>query len=258
MSEEMELLTFEDRMSMAFAAAQHAADVIRETIRKNDRARIVVATAASQLEFLDALVVQSVDWRKVEVFHLDEYVGLPMTHHGSFRRILMERFLAKAKGAKYHLLPGDAQDINEAARIAGDHLQSYPVDIAFLGIGENGHLAFNDPPADFTIETPYIIVELDHVCRSQQVAEGWFATLEEVPVRAISMSIRQVLKARKILALVPGSRKATAIRDCVEGPIHPGMPGSILRTHGDVTLYLDVDSAALLQSNTPVLLHNRS
>jgi glucosamine-6-phosphate deaminase len=246
----MELLIFEDRNAMALAAADYAASVIREAIAKQGTARIVAATAASQLEFLDALLAQDMDWQKVEVFHLDEYVGLPMTHPGSFRHILMERFLAKAKGVKYHLLDGDAADVGLAARTVGEELQSRPVDIAFLGIGENGHLAFNDPPADVTTQAPYIIVELDGVCRAQQVAEGWFASLEEVPTHAISMSIQQILKARRLMALVPGPRKAAAVQACVEGPFDPvGVPGSILRNHPEVKLYLDKASAALLQQD---------
>jgi glucosamine-6-phosphate deaminase len=238
---------FGDRVTLGRAAAEQAAVAIRRAIAERGQARIIAATAASQLEFLDALTAApGIDWSKVEAFHLDEYIGLPVTHPGSFRKMLLEQLVRKTGITHYHLLDGDAADPSEVVRRAGKQLASTPVDIAFLGIGENGHIAFNDPPADFETEEPYIIVNLDEACRRQQVGEAWFADISQVPKRAISMSARQILKAREILAVVPGPRKAEAVKLCLEGAISPMAPASILRSHPDATVYLDTHSAALL------------
>jgi glucosamine-6-phosphate deaminase len=238
---------FGDRVTLGRAAAEQAAVAIRRAIAERGQARIIAATAASQLEFLDALTASpGIDWSKVEAFHLDEYIGLPVTHPGSFRKMLLEQLVRKTGITHYHLLDGDAADPSEVVRRAGKQLASTPVDIAFLGIGENGHIAFNDPPADFETEEPYIIVNLDEACRRQQVGEAWFADISQVPKRAISMSARQILKAREILAVVPGPRKAEAVKLCLEGAISPMAPASILRSHPDATVYLDTHSAALL------------
>lgn len=213
-------------------------------------ARIVAATAASQIEFLDALTkAPDIDWRKVEAFHLDEYIGLPVTHPGSFRKMLLEQLIQKTGIINYHLLDGDARDPAEVARRLGKELASAPVDVAFLGIGENGHVAFNDPPADFDVEDPYIVVNLDEACRQQQVGEAWFANIEQVPKQALSMSVRQILKAKEILAVVPDKRKAHAIKACFAGEISPIAPSSILRTHPNATVYLDQNSASMLNDN---------
>jgi glucosamine-6-phosphate deaminase len=245
----MLLKIFNDRAALGDAAAQQAAAVIRRAIAERDHARIIAATAASQLEFLDALTnTPGIDWHKVEVFHLDEYIGLPVTHPGSFRKMLLEQLVQKTGIVNYHLLDGDATDPLEVVHRVGKHLASAPVDIAFLGVGENGHIAFNDPPADFQVEDPYIIVNLDEACRQQQVGEAWFADISQVPKRAISMSARQILKANEILAVVPGPRKAQAVKACFEGAISPMAPASILRTHANATIYLDKDSASLLSS----------
>ena len=238
---------FGDRVTLGRAAAEQAAVAIRRAIAERGQARIIAATAASQLEFLDALTAApGIDWSKVEAFHLDEYIGLPVTHPGSFRKMLLEQLVRKTGITHYHLLEGDAADPSEVVRRAGKQLASTPVDIAFLGIGENGHIAFNDPPADFETEEPYIIVNLDEACRRQQVGEAWFADISQVPKRAISMSARQILKAREILVVVPGPRKAEAVKLCLEGAISPMAPASILRSHPDATVYLDTHSAALL------------
>jgi glucosamine-6-phosphate deaminase len=238
---------FGDRVTLGRAAAEQAAVAIRRAIAERGQARIIAATAASQLEFLDALTAApGIDWSKVEAFHLDEYIGLPVTHPGSFRKMLLEQLVRKTGITHYHLLDGDAADPSEVVRRAGKQLASTPVDIAFLGIGENGHIAFNDPPADFETEEPYIIVNLDEACRRQQVGEAWFADISQVPKRAISMSARQILKAREILVVVPGPRKAEAVKLCLEGAISPMAPASILRSHPDATVYLDTHSAALL------------
>jgi glucosamine-6-phosphate deaminase len=255
----MLLRMFKDRVTLGQAAAQQAAAAIRRAIAERGHARIIAATAASQLEFLDALTkAPGIDWSKVEAFHLDEYVGLPATHPGSFRKMLLEQLVQKTGITNYHLLDGDAGDALEVVRRVGKQLASLPVDIAFLGIGENGHIAFNDPPADFKTEEPYIIVDLDEACRQQQVGEAWFADISQVPKRAISMSARQILKAHEILAVVPGPRKADAVKACFEGAISPLAPASILRTHPNATVYLDHHSASLLGPTLRNLLDERS
>ncbi len=231
---------------MSLAAASHAAGALKNCVRVNGHARIIAATGASQIDFLDALTSASgIDWSHVEMFHLDEYVGLPINHPASFRRYLLDRLIDKADIGRYHLLDGEHDPADVADRV-GRTLAERPVDLAFVGIGENGHLAFNDPPADFITDEPYIIVTLDDACRRQQVGEGWFATMDDVPAQAISMSVRQILKSEEIIAVVPDARKAAAVKACVEGPVSPMAPASILQTHPGTTLYLDRDSAALL------------
>jgi glucosamine-6-phosphate deaminase len=241
---------FEDKLTLSKAAAEQASATVRRAILDRGRARIIVATGTSQLDFLDALThAEGIDWQQVEMFHLDEYVGLPITHPASFRKYLMEHLIQKTGIKQYHLLDGD-HDPDEVIRRVGEALRSAPVDVAFAGIGENGHLAFNDPPADFQTEDPYLIVNLDEACRRQQEGEGWFANLSEVPRQAISMSVRQILKAKEIIAVVPDTRKAQAVKLCFEGEITPMAPASILRTHPAVTLYLDRESASLLGAAT--------
>jgi glucosamine-6-phosphate deaminase len=244
----MNLKVFKDKVTLGKAAAEQAARAIRSAIRDRGQARIIAATAASQLEFLDALTRNpGIDWQSVEVFHLDEYVGLPIDHPGSFRKMLLEQLINKTGIKRYHLLDGDA-DPTEVTRRVGKALLAGQVDIAFVGVGENGHLAFNDPPADFETEEPYLIVTLDEACRRQQVGEAWFADISQVPTHAISMSVRQILKSREILAVVPDTRKAQAVRDCFEGEISPMAPASALRNHPNTTIYLDHNSAALLST----------
>ena len=243
----MRVRVFSDKASLGKAAADQAGAAIRRSIAERGRSRIIAATAASQLEFLDSLTnAEGIDWKNVEVFHLDEYIGLPITHPGSFRKMLLEQLVQKTGIQKYHLLEGDATDVTEVIQRVGKELAAEPVDIAFLGIGENGHIAFNDPPADFTTEEPYIVVNLDEACRRQQVGEAWFKDLSAVPKQAISMSVRQILKSTEILAVVPDNRKAQAVKACFEGEISPLVPASILRTHANATLYLDQNSASLL------------
>jgi glucosamine-6-phosphate deaminase len=231
---------------MSLAAARHAAQALRAAIQTRGGARIIAATGASQFDFLEALTAApGVDWTRVEMFHLDEYVGLPIDHHASFRKYLLERLIHKTAMTRYHLLDGE----HDAARVAEDvgrEIGRAAVDVAFVGIGENGHLAFNDPPADFDTEDPYLIVTLDAACRQQQVGEGWFASVADVPSHAISMSVRQILKSREIICVVPDARKAQAVKACLEGPVSAMAPASILQTHPNTTIYLDRDSAALL------------
>jgi glucosamine-6-phosphate deaminase len=246
----MEIQIYSDRNALAAAAAQQAATAIEKAISRQGHARIIAATAASQKEFLQNLAAtRDIDWSGVEAFHLDEYIGLPMSHPGSFRRMLKEQLIDKTGITKHHLLHGDG-DLAAVISEASVAIAAAPIDIAFLGIGENGHLAFNDPPADFDTEAPYLVVELDEACRRQQVGEAWFADLSQVPQKAISMSIRQILKARELVVVVPGRQKAEAIRACFGGDVTPLAPASILRTHANVTVYLDGDSAALLDLHT--------
>ena len=255
----MLLRLFSDKVSLGRAAADQAATTIRRAIAQQGNARIVAATGAAQFEFLDALTkTPGIDWAKVEAFHLDEYVGLPATHPGSFQKFLLDNLASKVGITNFHYLDGNASDLSTAVRDVGRQLASAPVDIAFLGIGENGHIAFNDPPADFVTEDPYLVVNLDEACRRQQVGEAWFADISQVPERAISMSARQILKARELLVVVPDQRKARAVKACLEGQINPMAPASILRQHPNVTVYLDNQSISLLNSNLQLTLTQQS
>jgi glucosamine-6-phosphate deaminase len=244
----MDIRIFDTKEELGQAAADRARAAIGEAIARSGEARVIAATGASQFEFLDALTAAGgIDWGRVEMFHLDEYVGIPDTHPASFRRYLRERIVERVEPRLFHFLAGDAPDPAAECRRVGALLARAPIDVAFVGIGENGHLAFNDPPADFETEEPYLVVELDEACRRQQLGEGWFPGLADVPRRAISMSIRQILKSREILCVVPDARKAKAVRDCLEGDVSPHHPSSILQTHPATTVYLDRDSAALLR-----------
>jgi len=242
----MEIKVFNDKIQLGKAAARQAADAIELAISQNGRARIIAATGMSQFEFLNALTNSpGVDWNKLEMFHLDEYVGLPATHPASFSKYLLERLIEPAGITRYHLLDGEADPVEVCGRV-GAEISAAPIDVAFVGVGENGHLAFNDPPADFETDDPYIVVDLDEACRRQQVGEGWFAGVDDVPRQAISMTIKQILKARAIICVAPDSRKAEAVRNCFENEISPQFPASILRTHGATTVYLDAESSSLL------------
>lgn len=246
----MIIRVFGEKRALARAAAEQAAAALRRAILERGRARIVAATGAAQLEFLDVLTrMEDIDWQRVEMFHLDEYIGLSITHPAGFCNFLLKNLIHKTGITKYHLLDGDG-DAREVAQRIGESLSAEPIDIAFVGIGENGHVAFNDPPADFETEEPYLIVDLDEACRRQQVGEGWFAELSEVPRQAISMSVRQTVKAREILAVVPDARKAAAVKLCFEGEIGPMAPASILRTHAGTTVYLDKESSSQLSAAT--------
>ena len=235
---------------MSRAAAARGAAALREAIERRGSAGVIVATGASQFEVLAALVKEpDVDWSRVTGFHLDEYLGLPMSHPASFRGYLKERFVDRVPLAAFHYLDGEADAPAAECRRVGALLRTQPIDAAFVGIGENGHLAFNDPPADFETTEPYLIVELDEACRRQQVGEGWFDSLAAAPTRALSMSVRQILGSRTIVCSVPDERKAEAVRNSVEGPVTPAVPASILRTHADCTLFLDEAAASLLDSS---------
>ncbi len=245
----MEVRIFESKLALARAIAPQAADIVRAAIAARGVARIVAATGAAQFEFLDALVsLRGVEWARTEFFHLDEYIGLPAAHPASFRKFLTDRIIDHVHPGVFHLIDGEATDPEAECERLGKLIAEAPIDVAFVGIGENGHLAFNDPPADFETEKAYLVVDLDERCRRQQLGEGWFARLEDVPRRAISMSIRQILKSRRILAIVPDERKAEAVHRCLEMEISPWRPASALRWHAGTTLCLDRDSASLLHN----------
>jgi glucosamine-6-phosphate deaminase len=246
----MRIRILESRDSLGKAAAAQAALAMQRALSARGHVRIIGASAASQFEFLEQLIATpGIDWKHVELFHLDEYIGLSMTHPASFCKFLQDRLISKTGITNYHLLNGE-EDPAEVIRRTNAAISTAPIDVAFVGIGENGHLAFNDPPADFDTAEPYIVVNLDDACRRQQVGEGWFPNFDAVPKRAISMSVRQVLKSKEILAIVPGPKKAQAIKACFDGPVTPTAPSSILRTHDNATIYLDKDSAALLSPET--------
>ena len=246
----MRLRRFHDKRTLGEAAARQAAGSLQRAIAGHGDARIIAATGCSQFDFLAVLTRErGIDWSRVEMFHLDEYVGLRADHPASFRKFLLDRLIGPTGIVRHHLLDGEA-DPEAACREVGRALQSAPVDVAFLGIGENGHLAFNDPPADFETTQPYLVVRLDEACRRQQVGEGWFETIADVPQRAISMSIRQLLSANELICIVPETRKAVAVQAALEGELTPMVPASILRTHPNVTIFLDDDSAALLDEST--------
>jgi glucosamine-6-phosphate deaminase len=244
----MRIAVAEDVNEMGRRAAECGATDLRRAIAKRGAANIVVATGASQFTVLDALVAMpDVDWPRVTGFHLDEYLGLPISHPASFRRYLKERLVSRVPLRAFHYVDGESHDPRVECGRLDNTIKKHPIDVAFVGIGENGHLAFNDPPADFETEVPYLVVELDEKCRGQQFGEGWFPTLDDVPRRAISMSVRQILKAKTIVCSVPDARKAEAVRNAVEGPIVRDCPASILQTHPNCTLFLDPASASLLR-----------
>jgi glucosamine-6-phosphate deaminase len=243
----MNIKVYPTRLETSQKAAERAAELLREAIRERGRAVFIAATGASQFDFLETLTqADGIDWSKTVLFHLDEYAGLPEDHPASFRRYLRERLVSKVQPGEVHWVPGDAPDLPAALEALNRRIRSETVDVAFVGIGENGHLAFNDPPADFDTEQPYIVVNLDEACRRQQLGEGWFPSFEDVPEQAVSMSIRQVMKARAIICTVPDTRKAQAVRDCLSGPVSNLHPASILQQHPQCFMYLDRDSAALL------------
>lgn len=250
----MQLRLIEDAAEMGRVAAEFGADVIREALRKRDSATIIVATGASQFALLQVLVkAPDIDWSRVTVFHLDEYINLPETHSASFRRYLRERFLAHLPAAPAFIpVNGDAPNLDaELARLNG-LLSGRTVDLCFAGIGENAHLAFNDPPADFDTTDPYIAVDLDEACRRQQFGEGWFKTMEDVPKRAISMSVQQIMRSQCLILTVPELRKAAAAKRVIEGPVEPGCPASIVQRHPNCVVFLDRDAASAL-THKPVV-----
>jgi glucosamine-6-phosphate deaminase len=233
---------------LGVAAAEQAAAIINDCIARRGLARIVLSTGASQFTFLEALALCKVDWSKVEMFHLDEYVGLPVTNPASFRKYLQERFLSYAARAKAYLVNGEAEDIDAHIAELTREIRRAPIDLSLIGIGENAHIAFNDPPADFDTTAAYKVVELDEACKSQQVREGWFASIDEVPKQAITMTVRQILDSETIISCVPYQVKANAIMLALREEITEQVPASILKTHKDWRLFLDQESASELSA----------
>jgi len=243
----MDVIVSDTREACGQAAAARAAQAIRNAIDARGAAAIILATGASQFDMLAALVrADGIAWPTVTCFHLDEYLGLPATHPASFRGYLKERFVDQLPEppAAFHFVDGEAPDAAAECRRLGDLIREHTIDAAMVGIGENGHLAFNDPPADVETTEPYLVVDLDEACRRQQLGEGWFETLDDVPRRAISMSVRQIMASKAIVCTVPDARKADAVAKTVEGPVTPEVPASILQEHPAATLYLDQGSAS--------------
>lgn len=244
----MKVYTFSHQESSAAAAAQFGAEQLRQVIADKGEANIIVATGASQLDMLAALILEKgVKWSRVTVFHLDEYIGLPLSHPASFRKYLWDRFHSQLPEPlqAFHYISGEG-DVQAVCDRIGGLLRQHPIDVCFAGIGENAHLAFNDPPADFETELAYQIVELDDACRQQQLGEGWFTSFEEVPTHAVSMGIRQIMKSKCMVITVPDKRKARAVRDSLEGEVTNWVPASILQQHPNAQIYLDKESASML------------
>jgi glucosamine-6-phosphate deaminase len=243
----MEVKIFDTKAALGAEAARKGASLISASLEKNGSARIILATGASQFEMLGELVKAEVDWSRVTVFHLDEYIGITDSHPASFRKYLNERFVELVRPAAFHAINGETDPREECLKL-GAIITEHEIDVAFVGIGENAHLAFNDPPADFQTVEPYIVVDLDRACRQQQLGEGWFPSLEAVPEKAISMSVRQIMKSKAIICTVPDIRKAEAVQKALEGDVIPEVPASILKNHPRAWVYLDQESASLLKS----------
>ncbi|MGI9427654.1 MAG: glucosamine-6-phosphate deaminase [Bythopirellula sp.] len=248
----MRIVVGSDSQEMGRLAATTAADTLRTALQERGAANLILATGASQFEMLQELVKADLNWGQITCFHLDEYIGLDDSHPASFRRYLRERFVEQVDGLKeFHWVSGDNPDSAAECERLGAIIEGHPIDLACIGIGENGHLAFNDPPADFETTQPYLVVELDEACRRQQSGEGWFATLADVPTRAISMSVGQIMKSATIVCTVPDERKAKAVQAAVEGAVTPDVPASILNEHANATLFVDTAAAALLTTSKP-------
>lgn len=244
----MEISVDRSRMDSAGRAAARGAEMICAALAGRGAARIILATGASQFDMLDALVARrDIDWSRCTVFHLDEYIGLSRDHPASFVRYLSERFVGRVpRLGHFEAIDGRAADTEAEIARLNAAIGTGPVDVAFIGIGENGHLAFNDPPADFEAESLYLRVSLDRACRNQQVSEGWFDTFDDVPAEAITMSIPQILKSRAIICTVPDARKAEAVQGAVEGPVSNLCPASALQKHDNTWLFLDAPAASRL------------
>jgi glucosamine-6-phosphate deaminase len=241
----MEIIISETKQILGKKAARMGGELIRKAILDRGEANIIVATGASQFEMLKELVKEDIDWSVVRAFHLDEYIGISETHPASFRKYLKERFVDIVSPMEFNYVNGSTDPYEECVRL-GNLISKHPIDVAFVGIGENSHLAFNDPPADFETEEAYLVVTLNEACCLQQMGEGWFPAVCDVPKRAISMSIKQIMKSKAIICSVPDLRKAEAVKKTVEGSISPAIPASIMRHHEAVWLYLDNDSSSML------------
>ena len=244
----MQINIFDSKQEMGKEAAETGAGKIREAIAQRGSANIIVATGASQFEMLEALIQEpDIAWNHVTIFHLDEYAGISISHPASFRLYLWKRFESQLPipVKAFHYLDAEGDCVAECERV-GAILEQHPIDVAFVGIGENGHLAFNDPPADFETTKPYLVVNLDDACRQQQLGEGWFPTFDDVPKQAISMSVDRIMKSKTIICTVPDERKSEAVKNSVEGSVTPDVPASILQQHADMHLFLDKPGASKL------------
>lgn len=246
----MDRYIYATKDEMGAAAANTAAEAIKHAIREKGQANIILATGESQFQMLEHLVAsKGVDWFKVVMFHLDEYIGIGPDHPASFVRYLRERFVEKVKPLRgMYFVKGNAPDPAQECQRLALLIEAHPIDVACVGIGENGHLAFNDPPADFETNDPYLVVQLDERCRRQQLGEGWFSTLEDVPKQAISMSVRQIMKSGRMVVTVPDDRKAEAVKNALEGPVTPDCPASILQQHENCSIFLDEPAASMLSA----------
>lgn len=243
---------YENPSELGMYSARLAGKILKETIEGRGEARLILATGTSQFELLRILTNEpGINWSSIQVFHLDEYLGISRDHPASFRRYLYDRFISHLPIGEFHEIKGDAQEPLEECLRLNKIIQSAPVDLALIGIGENGHIAFNDPPANFTTNEPYIIVDLDLACRTQQVGEGWFSSIDDVPQKAITMSVSQIMLSKKIICTVPDSRKARAVKEAIEGPVTPDCPASILQNHPNCHILLDKAAASLLTTINP-------
>lgn len=247
----MNVLCCRDPKHLGQVAAADGAAALKAALAEKEEVTILVATAPSQFPTIDSLIADpDIDWTRVSAFHLDEYLGLSAEHPASFRKVLKERFVSKVPLKQFNEVNGEAADPHQECERLGELISGRTIDVAFIGIGENAHLAFNDPPADFETTSPYLVVTLDEACRRQQLGEGWFPTLEAVPTQAISMSVSQILKARRIICSVPDERKANAVQQSVEGPVTPDVPGSALQQHSACTIYVDVPAASKMKESS--------
>jgi glucosamine-6-phosphate deaminase len=247
----IQIILKDDPSQLGEEAGRLAGETLRAAIEEKGHANLIVATGTSQFKTLSRLIKEKIDWGRVSLFHLDEYIGLPESSPASFRKYIKERFIQQVAPLKtIHLINGEAEPASECRRL-GDLLRKTSVDLALVGIGENGHLGFNDPPADFETDDSFVVVDLDEKCRRQQLGEGWFSAMDEVPLRAITMSIRQIMKSGKIICSVPESRKSEAVRDCFENPVSNMHPASILQLHNNCICFLDKSSSALLKNQNP-------
>ncbi len=235
----------ENPQELGLKAARKIADLLREAIEAKGEARIILSTGASQFETMEALTQEDVDWSKVEMFHLDEYVALSESHIASFRKYLKERFVSKVNLKAAYFVNGEG-DVQQNIAALSAELRRKVVDVGVIGIGENAHIAFNDPPADFETDLAYKVVELDERCKQQQVGEGWFKGLKDVPAQAITMCPRQIMACRHIVSSVPHAVKAEAVYNTITRPVDPMVPATLLKTHADWNLFIDHESASKL------------
>ncbi|ARK32426.1 glucosamine-6-phosphate deaminase [Halalkalibacter krulwichiae] len=241
----MKIFTLKDAEQLGKEAAEYAAELLNGTIQNQGEARLLFSTGQSQLTTINELVKKDIDWSKVEMFHLDEYVDLSEEHKASFRKYLKERFVNKINLKKAYFV-GEGE-IEANIQSLTEEIRKAPIDVALIGIGENAHIAFNDPPADFETKEAYIKVQLDDTCKNQQVREGWFSSIEEVPNEAITMTIHQILQSKHIISCVPYAVKAEAIKNTLEHKVDNTIPATILKEHRNWTLYLDEESASLIK-----------